>query len=645
MARTPSNRALSQLVTLLTALVVVATLYLARVVLVPFVLAILFAFVLTPVVRRLDRIRIPRAASSAVVLIVVVCILGIVGWATTEQLVDVANQLPEYRSTIAKKIEVLRGSNNQRVTTATNAIREVGQELAGGGLTPAVDAIRATGSALRPVSPARPIPVEMVPLASNPLESLNTFIGPVSTFGIVTIFTLFMLIRREDLRNRLLRLVGQKHLNVMTQALDDAGSRVSRYLLLQLGVNVAYGFVVGLCLYFIGVPHVLLWGALAALLRFVPYVGFVVSSAFPILMSIAMFDGWIRPILTFTAFFVLELIVANLVEPFVYGTQVGLSSLAILVAAVFWTLLWGPVGLVLSTPLTVCLVVIGRYVPNLSVLNIILGDEPVLSPHSQFYQRLLASDQHEAKSVLESYLAQNNLQQLYDSVLIPALFLAEQDRHRNDLDEATQQFITLSTKELVEELYDHTSEEAALENGTPSDNSDSTAGMAPAVQQAAPFRSLTIACVPARDDADEIVGTMLAQLAERTGHRSQCTPVGPVAETVSGVEEARPDVICISALPPFAVSHARTLYLRLRARLPAVHILMGLWGSAGDPARLARRMRMAEGDKVVVNLAEAIAEIAAVATSQTPRGQRVHEADVNSLATPLVAGGASAGGG
>jgi predicted PurR-regulated permease PerM len=620
--RNDTSRGLSQLATLIAAIVVVATLYFARVVFVPFALAVLFAFLLTPIVRALDRIHLPRAVSSVVVVTCSVLALGLLGWVVAGQLIEVANQLPGYRTNIKLKIESLHGTKNQSINKAADAVKEIGKELA--------ESNPSSGAAAGPITPkgltagtsAKPIAVEMVPPASNPLESLNSVVGPVSIFGIVTVFTLFMLIRREDLRNRFIRLFGHAHLNLMTQALDDASSRVSRYLFLQLSVNVGFGVIVGVGLYFIGVPQALLWGVVAALLRFLPYVGSLLAAVLPILLSLAMFDGWTHTLLTLALYATTELLMANLVEPLLFGAQVGLSSLAILVAAVFWTVLWGPIGLVLSTPLTVCLVVIGRYVPNLGFLNILLGDEPVLAPESHFYQRLLASDQHEAKRVLESYLQENSLQQLYDSVVIPALALAEQDRHRNNLDEPTQQFITLSTRELIEELGDRAMEGNARESQKLSEKNraDQTTQTTRESSRDIPS-SRRVICIPARDDADEIVGAMLAQVLEHDGHRAQCLPTGTAAEIIASVEDARPEIVCISALPPFVISHARSLYTKLREHSPALKILIGLWGFSADTTSVATRLHLMEGDRILSSLAQVIAEINGEAgTPESPNG-------------------------
>ena len=271
----------------------------------------------------------------------------------------------------------------------------------------------------------------------------------------VLIFTIFMLLKREDLRNRLLRLAGLGQLNLMTQALDDASGRVSRYLLMQFLVNAGFGALFGFGLYCIGVPYPALWGVVGGILRYVPYVGTLISATLPLALSLAVFDGWLRPLLVFLLVASLELIIANFVEPWLYGTRVGISSLALLVTAVFWTVLWGPAGLILSTPLTVCVVVLGRYFPQLSFLHTLLGDEPVLAPEAQIYQRLLAMDQLEAQAIVDEFLKGRPLVELYDLVLVPALSMAEQDRHKGAIDAAREEFLFLSINEMVVELSEY----------------------------------------------------------------------------------------------------------------------------------------------------------------------------------------------
>jgi predicted PurR-regulated permease PerM len=402
LARTPPAKDISRIFTLFAAVVVIATLYFGRVMLVPLALAVLFTFVLTPVVSVLERIHFPRFLAVFLVVALAVAGLGIAGWTVTNQLIDVTNQLPSYKSNIKTKIDSIRRPRSSRFDSAANAVKEIGKEITDTSADTAENAsAKASAKTKAAIAPPKPAQFQVYQPASNPLESFNSVITPLGSSIIVLVLTIFMLAGREDLRNRVIGLVGHGHLNVMTQALNDAGARVSRYLLLQLLVNTGYGAVIGLGLYFIGVPNALLWGTVAGLFRFLPYIGAPLAAILPILLSLAIFATWSQPVETLLLYLIVELVVANFLEPLLYGANTGISSFAILFAAIFWALIWGPIGLLLSTPLTVCLVVIGRHVPTLNFLNVLLGDQPVLSPEAHYYQRLLASDQAEAKHVLE----------------------------------------------------------------------------------------------------------------------------------------------------------------------------------------------------------------------------------------------------
>jgi predicted PurR-regulated permease PerM len=605
LARPNTNRDVSHLLTVAVAVVVIATLYLARVVLVPFGLAMMFSFLLAPVVSYLERIRFPRALAVSLVIAASIGALGFVGWTVGNQLVDVTSQLPSYKSNINNKIASLRSPKGQGLSNATDAIVELSNELA---TEPPAGPSTGNLGATKSPSATRPLPVQVVSPPINFLESAGSVLGPLGTAGIAIVFTIFMLIRREDLRNRFIFLAGRGRLNLMTHALDEAAHRVSRYLLLQFIVNASYGLVVGVALYFIGVPNALLWGVGAGILRFLPYIGPPLGAIFPILLSLAVFDGWTRALITAGLFVLIELAVSNFVEPSLYGAHTGISSLAILFAAIFWTLLWGPIGLVLSTPLTVCLVVMARHVPHLGFLHVILGVEPTMSPEAQFYQRLLATDHNEAKQVLDRYLKDKPLGELYDSVLIPALCLAERDRHRNELDEATEIFISQSIKELVEEINDRSIEQRDM----PAIDANETA--ASGVHQTshrdgAADRTSYIVCVPVRDEADEIIGTMLAHLLEREGYRAHFLDTGTTVDMLAQILEQRPDIVCLSALPPFAMASARRLYRGLRAQCPDLEIVIGLWNCAGDPDRAATRISGVAEGHVCGTLAEAIQQI------------------------------------
>jgi hypothetical protein len=385
----------------------------------------------------------------------------------------------------------------------------------------------------------------------------------------------------------------------MTQALDDAAGRVSRYMLMQVVVNAGVGTVFGFGLYLIGVPNAALWGVVAAILRIVPYVGTLVAATLPIALSLAVFDGWLKPMLVFLLIAGLELIVANFVEPLLYGAHVGISSLALLVTAVFWAVLWGPAGLILSTPLTVCLVVLGRYVPQLSFLHILLGDEQVLSVEAQVYQRLLAMDQLEAQTIVSQFLKGKSLVELYDSVLIPALSMAEQDRHKGAIDSAREEFLFLSVNEMVAEFSEYQAEESA-----------SGPASAPA-PDAVEHLDGRILCLAGNDRADEITAAMLAQILEKKGLVTVSFPMAGASpnEWLALMQAGRNDVVCISALPPYAFGPARTMCQQIRERFPKLKLVVCVWGFSGDPQKAMARFERSQPDRLSTSIAEAVTHV------------------------------------
>jgi hypothetical protein len=362
-------------------------------------------------------------------------------------------------------------------------------------------------------------------------------------------------------------------------------------------VNIAYGAIFGGGAYWLGIPHALLWGVLSSLLRFVPYIGSPIATAFPMAMAVAVFPGWHQAALIFGLFVFLEVIIGNVIEPWLYGSHTGISSLAILVAAVFWAILWGPVGLILSTPLTVCLILMGRYVPQLSFLEILLGAEPVLAVEAHFYQRLLAFDEDEARDIAERYMKETSVISFYDSVLIPALTLAEQDRHLNLLQAATTTFVSQNTRDLIDELGERDSDQPDPDSNLhlDRDKAHDTA-----------LSGLRILCIPASDEADELVGMMAAQLLEGLGCYVSRLPVTPRANLLNQLPTYRPEFAVISALPPSAAGQARVLCKRLRQRQPNLRIVVGLWGFEGGVAAAKDRLGPGVADEVVTSLEQMI---------------------------------------
>ena len=558
------------------AILVIATLYFGRMIFIPLVGASLFAFLLTPVVAFLEKLRLPRAVAIFFVIVILIALAALLGWNTSRQLSDLTSHLPSYKKTLGENLRAMNGFRSHGLAQASNVVKDLQKQIAG-----TTASIRGTAGA----SSSEPVPVQVV-APSSVLDTLGVVVAPLTTAGLVSIFTLFILIGREDIRNRFIRLTGQGNLQVMTQALDDASHRINRYLLLQLLVNSGYGLVIGVVLHFIGIPNASLWGVVAAIFRFLPYVGPFVGAVMPLLLSLAVFPEWYHALAVVALFIVLELVVGNLVEPLLYAAHIGLSPLALLVTAMFWTSIWGLPGLMLSTPLTVCLVVVGRYVPSWRFLNIILGDEPVLSPHELYYQRLLATDQNEARQVLEQHRKGKSLEELYSSVIIPALILAQHDRQRNALADELHEFIYQSSRELIEELGANLAD----------------------VEESAAHRSaekgLRILCVPATEEADAVVALLLSQTLEQMGHVTMSIPANATSEMLSQVVELNPEVICISAMPPFAIEHARARRKELRSQWPHAQILICLWEFEGQTDQSLIRLGMGERDKLFTKLAD-----------------------------------------
>jgi len=584
----------SAVVPLVTMAVIIAALYFGKELFIPFALALLLTFLLTTPVTWLERLRLGRAVSALIVLVLAFSIGGALLWLGVEQLSGIVQSLPQYQDNIRHKLQALRSPAGPGLVNAADTIKNLKTELGANTLKaekPPEQIARAQ-SRSHPLPPA-PVPVEIVKHDSGILESLGLVSASLAHYlamaAAVIVLTLFMLVQRSHLRNRLFGLFGQGHLILMTTALDDAATRVSRYLLTQSLVNATYGSLLGLGLYFIGLPYAAFWGVLAALLRFIPYLGTFIAGACPFVLSLAVFEGWQRPLLTLGVFAAIEIVTSSAIEPWLYATRTGISSLAILLSAAFWTLIWGPIGLVLSTPLTVCLAVIGRHVPPLEFLYVLLGDEPVLTPHVRYYQRLLAMDEDEAAEIAETALKEKSLIEVYDSVVIPALSLAEQDRHENRLDQERALFVFQSTRELVDDLGDRRLSESEAEQSVPESP------------------SLSVLCVPARDDADELAGMMLVQLARRSGHRAELLRIADTDAIPARLKREHIDVLFVSALPPFAVIHARSVCRRARQAAPDLKIVLGLWNSVLPAEKIAERLGHATCDAIVTTFAETLA--------------------------------------
>jgi predicted PurR-regulated permease PerM len=542
-------------------LVAAAVLYFARDVLIPLALAILLSFLLAPVVRRLEQWRLGRLPSTLIAVLVGFTLIAGIGWVAARQGLSLAAKLPEYRENIREKIRAVRAPQEGTIGRAAEAIRDLESEAA-----PA----------------AAPLPVTETPPSAfaAAAEWIGPFVKPVGTALAVVVFTILLVLNRENMRERLIGLIGAGRINVTTRALGEASYRVSRYLYMQLVVNACFGIPFGIALYFIGIPNALLWGLLGTLLRFIPYAGVWVAAALPTLLAFAIFDGWTHVLWVLGVFVVLELILVNGLEPWLYGRSAGLSPIAIIAAAIFWTWLWGPVGLLLAVPLTVCIAVMGRYIPEMGWLNVLLGVEPVLSPEARFYQRLVALDQEEALDLADEYAREHGRAALYDAILVPALSLAEGDRHRGALDARRERFALETTRQIVAEVGTEDEEDAQS-------------------------RSSHACIVPASDEADELAAAMLGRLLPGAQVFSS---ESLAAEMLERVGEGPCGVVCICAVPPQAASRAAYLARRLKQRLPKLRVVVALC-TAESIERVKPRLLAAGADEVVTRLADAQAYI------------------------------------
>jgi methylmalonyl-CoA mutase cobalamin-binding subunit len=442
---------------------------------------------------------------------------------------------------------------------------------------------------------------------------LGPLVSPLLTAGLVVVLIVFVLVYREDVRNRLIQLLGTTHLRVTTEALTDAAFRISRYLRTQLVINTCYGLCVGLGLFLIGVPNALLWGVLGLLLRFLPYVGPWLAAAMPLMLSLAVFDDWQHPLLAAGLFVVLELIVSNVLEPWWYGSSIGVSPLGIVFAAVFWTWVWGPVGLVLAVPLTVCLTVASRHLPQLQFVAILFSDQSTMALPDRLYQRLLAWDDDEAAVLARSFLKQGTLDELFDAGLVPTLRLAEADRHAGLLSLSQEAFVMQSVRELADEFGEGVSPPPG-NKAPPGEMSERSGHRATGESEPPPAHGCVL-CIAVRDEADEIAASMLAQLLAREGFQVDMgSTVVQASELLERTQTQRPDAIVLSIVPPLGSRDGRYLCRRVRAACPDLPILAGLWnGQDLDTAR--DRLIAAGASHIVTSFREAVATLEALRRS------------------------------
>jgi predicted PurR-regulated permease PerM len=611
-------------------IIIVSALYLGREIFVPVALAILLSFVLAAPVRLMQRLHAPRALAVVGVVLFAFAIIFALGSVIATQLNGLAGDLPKYQVTILSKIQSVRGvaGGSSTLERAAGMLQDLGKELdKPKSVAPANPLTSGT-----PTPGVKPVPVEVLQPDPGALESLRSLIAPLvsplATTGIIVIFVIFILIQREDLRNRLIRLAGSHDLQRTTAALDDAAARLSRLFLNQLMLNTGFGVMIGTGLWLIGIPSAALWGILAAVLRFVPYIGSIIAAAFPLALAVAVDPGWWMLAWTAALFFVIEPLVGQVVEPLLYGRTTGLSPVAVVVSATFWTALWGPIGLVLATPLTVCLVVLGRHVERLSFLDVMFGDRPALSPPEIFYQRMLAGDPTEAAEKAEQFLKERSLAAYYDEVALKGMQLAQSDFDRAALDRTRLARIRDTVVEFVDDLSDQDDgRPVGTERTVDAEAVDAVEAVAPASDRpdipvldaadlAEQFRGENaVLCIGGRTMLDEAGAIMLAQLCRAHGVGSRVE--GPEALSTANIfrlETSGVALVCLGYVGITSPAHLRYAVRRLRRKLPHASIMVGCW--AEGVANIDELRETAKADLFATSLREAAQIVVSMAQGQ-----------------------------
>ena len=583
---------------LITAGLLMAFLYLAKTVVIPLAVAVMLAFVLTPVVTWLERRGLGRLPSVVLTTVFTLALLACGGWVVGMQVRGLVKDVDDNKVVIRMKLQAVTGSaaGPFRVFTdllepqTTGTVQE--GEPAPGDPKPGLN---------KPADEPAKRPLTVKIDDGSPLERLLPMVEPLTHVALVVVLVVFLLVNREDLRNRLIGLTGHGRLTGTTRILGDTAERVGKYLLSQLLVNLGFGAILAVGLWLIGVPYAFLWGAMAVGLRFIPYVGTWVAGMFPIAYSFATTPGWSQALTVLAFFAVLDLVVGQVVEPVVFGHSTGVSPVALLVAAAFWAWLWGPIGLLLSTPLTVCLVTLGQHVPQLGFLGLLMGDRPALAPHLAFYQRLLAKDETEAKAVMVAHTKEHGLADTYDAVLVPALTVAGRDRKRDELS-ADDELGILTATEAVREAV--SAPPPLGEGETP---------------PAEPVTVATVFGFPARNAGDELTLRMLADLLKGDGYPVEVLSTRVMPKAVDArIDAEKPAVAVLSVLPPDGLPQALYQVKRLRTAHPDLPILVVYLGKSRRFDSLLVRFRKAGASYVVTTLAQAAGQVKMLAPAEKP---------------------------
>jgi predicted PurR-regulated permease PerM len=572
--------------TVIFAFVVIAALYFARDILMPFALAVLLSFMLAPLVKRLQKWYVPRGLAVVSVALMAFGVIFILGGVIVSQVNQLAADLPQYQSTLRDKIQSLRGAagGSRTLERASEVLQDLSKELSQPDLqtTPA------------PGQPPRPVPVEVREPDPGPLATLisvvRPLIHPLATMGLVIVFVIFILWQRQDLRNRLVRLAGSNDLNRTTRALNDAGQRLSRLFLTQLALNACFGLVIGIAWWVIGVPSAALWGILVMVLRFMPYIGTWISAVFPLLIAAAVGPDWSMFIWAAAMFIVVDILVGQVIEPMVQGHSTGLSPVAVIASATFWTWLWGPIGLILATPITMSLAVLGRHIESMKFLDVMFGDQPALTPHELAYQRMLARDPIEVTEEAWAYLKTAPLASYYQDILLGGLRLAQIDDTRGMLEEEGRQNIRDSVIEIVDDLQDHVDSTEIQVDPDEGEKPLARISKAETALEDAlddiPERWRTegaVLCVPGNGALDQALAIVIGNLLERKNIGVRTEKAGSLSMSqIFALDTTDTALICVAYLEDVTPAQVRYALRRLRRKAPQAHIVISLMGETAN---------------------------------------------------------------
>lgn len=554
------------------------TFYFAQSIIVPIIIAVLLTFLLSPLVTWLEK-WLGRVISILLVVIVVFSSIGFTGYVVAKQLMVTTASSQSYYDAFQSKIQAFQLPK----TEFFNQIERFVTGLIGESLP------ESSGSE----SQESLAQVKLIDLSGNITGLLEGFFGSFFKFlmmaAITLILVLFMLFHKEDIRSRIVKVIGQSRISSTTSAMNDASERVHQYLYRLFIVNLVYGICVSIGLYFIGIPNAILWGCFAGILRFIPYIGSWIGALIPIALSLIVTNTWMTPLMTVSLFIILEIITVNFVEPFYFGIGTGVSSFALILAALFWTWLWGPIGLLLSTPLTVCLVVLGTYVTNMSFFSILLSQEPALTPAEEYYHRLLSRRSSSSMDVVEAYLQKNSVLSLDDTILLPVISQTEWDFRQDLIDNEQRDNVYQGIRDIIEFVNQNDQKE------TKDEEKKEILGK--------------VLCVSARTKADEIGVDILAQLLTSESFEVHKSEKQTINEITSLVDQENPDIVCIGVMAPFDVYQARTICAKIHRRKPQLPIVICLFGIASVDGQILERLISAGASKVVLSFAQAVSAI------------------------------------